>query len=121
MKLRGEIFESKERLEQITGAPVEHFSCPGGRWTPGVSRLAREAGYSSVATSRVGMNSPRTDRFRLSRIAVQRDTDAAAVTRVCRARGLAVQRSRYVMLSAAKRLLGNTLYERIRTGALGNG
>lgn len=119
--LRREIFESKERLEQITGLPIEHFSCPGGRWTPSVSRIAREAGYTSVATSRVGINSSRTDRFRLSRVAVQRGTDAAAIVRACRSEGLTVQRSRYLVLSAAKRLLGNQLYERLRAGALGRG
>ncbi|MGA2255620.1 MAG: polysaccharide deacetylase family protein, partial [Thermoguttaceae bacterium] len=59
-ELHYEIADSKQALEQITGRPVEHFSCPGGRLNSRVVEVAREAGYRSLATSRMVGNSPRT-------------------------------------------------------------
>ncbi len=77
--LQREIVSSRERLEQIIGKPVEHFSCPGGRWNAAVSERCRRAGYRSVATSRIGINRVPGDAFRLARIAVQRDTAPSAL------------------------------------------
>src|SRR5579864_5557977 len=68
--LQREIVEAKSQLEQIVSAPVEHFSCPGGRFDPRVAKLARQAGYRTVATSRIQANSKTTDPFALGRVAV---------------------------------------------------
>src|SRR5262245_36862611 len=51
--LHREIVEAKEKLEQISGVRICHFSCPGGRWNQRVADVAREAGYNSVVTSRI--------------------------------------------------------------------
>lgn len=118
-RLREEVSGSKERLEQLTGRPVAHFSCPGGRWDSRVAALAREAGYESVATSAVGVNTRATDPFKLSRVAVTRGTTADEVLRVARGEGLAARRARVAVLDVAKRVLGNSIYERLRTAALG--
>jgi peptidoglycan/xylan/chitin deacetylase (PgdA/CDA1 family) len=120
-ELRTEVLESKDRLEQIIGAPVDHFSCPGGRWTPLVSEIARAGGYRSVATSRIGVNSHRSDPFRLARVAVRRETDVATFSRLCRSEGLLAERARNSVLAAAKGLLGDRLYERVRAGVLHRG
>ena len=45
-QLRVELGEAKERLEQITGTRIVHFSCPGGRWS------RRRRGCSGCSTSR---------------------------------------------------------------------
>lgn len=118
-QLRAEIAEAKDRLEQMTGQNIAHFSCPGGRWTAAVARVAREAGYSSVATSRIGANTKTTDRFNLSRVAVMRGLDAAEFSRICRAEGFARRRTRAGLLNAAKAILGNSIYERVRSSVLG--
>ncbi|HKG15737.1 MAG TPA: polysaccharide deacetylase family protein [Pyrinomonadaceae bacterium] len=118
-RVREEVAGSKERLEQLTGRRVAHFSCPGGRWDSRVARLAREAGYESVATSAVGVNTRATDPFRLSRVAVTRGTTVQEVLRVSRGEGLAARRARVAVLDVAKRVLGNSIYERLRTAALG--
>ncbi len=120
-QLRVEIVEAKDRLEQLTGRAVGHFSCPGGRWDERVARLAREAGYVSVATSRVGANTPVADRFCLARVAVQQGTSLADFDGACRGRHFWRRRLKAGMLATAKRLAGNTLYEKFRTVVLGRG
>lgn len=118
-RVREEVAGSKEWLEQLTGRAVAHFSCPGGRWDARVARFAREAGYESVATSTVGVNTRASDAFKLSRVAVTRGTTADEVLRVARGEGLAARRARVAVLDVAKRVLGNSIYERLRTAALG--
>ncbi len=116
--LRSEMVESKDQLEQMTGRRIEHFSCPGGRWSRAVAAVAAEAGYASVATSRPGKNSRVVDRFRLARMTVMRGTGVEEFDRLCRAEVLLRQRAQGAVLTAAKRLLGNSMYERIRATVL---
>src|SRR5438128_8690144 len=80
-QLRVELSEAKDRLEQITQSRVAHFSCPGGRWSRRLARTAAEAGYESVATSRVGTNAMTTSPFHLARGAVMRDMNGNAFPR----------------------------------------
>ena len=117
-QLRVELGEAKDRLEQIAQCSVAHFSCPGGRWSRGLARSAAEAGYESVTTSRVGTNATTTSRFNLARVAVMRDMDGAAFARVIRGEGLTARRARAGLLNAAKVILGNSAYERVRARVL---
>ncbi len=116
--LRSEIVESKDQLEQMTGKRIEHFSCPGGRWSRAVASVAAEAGYASVATSRPGKNSRAADRFRLARMTIMRETGVEEFERLCRAEMLLRQRAQGVVLDAAKKVLGNSMYERLRSTVL---
>ncbi len=113
-----EIEGSKKALEDITGKRVAHFSCPGGRWDERVLRVARQAGYDSLVTSEIGLNSARSDPFKLTRVAVMRGMDARALGRIAHGEGLARRRAQSAALNAAKRVLGNTRYERARAAAL---
>lgn len=117
-EVRSELVDSKRELENITGRRVAQFSCPGGRWDRRVLRAARNAGYDSLVTSAIGINSVRTDRFRLRRIAVMRGMDADELTRVARGKGLLRRRAQSAALNVAKRVLGNSMYERLRSAAL---
>ncbi len=117
-RLMVEIAVAKERLEQLIGERVDHFSCPGGRWNPAVARLAQEAGYRTVATSRIGINLTEADPYKLSRVAVMRDTTLEDFDRICRAKGLLVKQARYATLAAVKGVLGNYVYERMRSKVL---
>lgn len=119
-QLRAEVFDSKEQLEQLTGSKVDHFSCPGGRWDPRVSQLARDAGYLSVATSEIGTNSDRSNRYRLQRLAILRSTSAESFSSMCRGEGLAMRRLKNVILDEAKDLLGDSTYDRLRARVLGH-
>jgi peptidoglycan/xylan/chitin deacetylase (PgdA/CDA1 family) len=117
-QLRVELAEAKDRLEQIIHTRVAHFSCPGGRWSRSLARTAAEVGYESIATSRVGLNTPTTSRFNLARVAVMRDTDSAAFARIVRGEGMTTRRARAGLLNAAKVILGNSAYERVRARVL---
>jgi peptidoglycan/xylan/chitin deacetylase (PgdA/CDA1 family) len=113
-ELSREIVEAKRRLEDMTGRQVEHFSCPGGRWTPEVAEVARSAGYRSVTTSRVGVNYPASDLFQLSRIAVMRDFQLPAFQAICRGQGIWQRQLRERLQTAAHKVLGNAVYDRVR-------
>jgi peptidoglycan/xylan/chitin deacetylase (PgdA/CDA1 family) len=113
-----EISESKQRLEDITGNQVAHFSCPGGRINSTAKKIALDAGYRSVATSRIGLNTNETDRFALTRVAVKRGVKASRVEAFCRGEGLFSSQVRETVLLATKHLLGNSMYERVRAGML---
>jgi peptidoglycan/xylan/chitin deacetylase (PgdA/CDA1 family) len=112
--LQREIGQAKTQLEQIVGKPVEHFSCPGGRYNTHVIQVARGAGYRSVANSRIHGNTPTTDPFALGRIAIPREIGLPAFQRICRGEGLWKIQLRDGLRNVAKQVLGNSLYDRGR-------
>ncbi|HEY7095800.1 MAG TPA: polysaccharide deacetylase family protein [Terriglobales bacterium] len=109
-----EIAGAKEALQQICGKSVDHFSCPGGRWSPKVAEMARESGYRSVATSRAGKNFTTTNPFHLARVAVMRDTTESQFLRLAQGRGLWPLQLRSHARSAIRTLVGNSTYDRMR-------
>lgn len=117
--LKHEIVESKSYLEQILGKPVDHFSCPGGRYNAVVASVARAAGYRSVATSRVHTNSSTTNAFALGRIAILRNTSIDGFAAICSGKALPRLRAEGALRDAARRLMGDSFYDRLRTLLLG--
>lgn len=113
--LHREIAESKTHLEEMTGRPVLDFSCPGGRWSSHVAAIARQAGYRSITTSHVAANRPTSDPFQLARIAVMRGITLTAFHDLCRGHGLWQRQLRNALQTTSHRLLGNTLYDRLRS------
>jgi len=110
-----EIKESKDRLEQLTGRAVKHFSSPGGLWSKEIALTAREAGYHSVVTAREGLNSQLTDPFRLARIPVYRRTSLERFAELASGRGTLGLRVRRHALDTAKSIVGWQRYKRLRT------
>jgi len=54
---KSEIFEDKERIESMIGAPVSFFAFPfgnNGDFTPESVRIAREAGYTDIFSTEPG-------------------------------------------------------------------
>ena len=117
-QLHSEVVEAKDRLEQMIGRSVNHFSCPGGRWSRALAEVAQKAGYRSIATSYIGTNSATGDRFRLARVPVMRGTSLADFERVCCAKGLRKLSTRSAGLSFIRSLLGNSTYVRVRSAVL---
>jgi len=113
--LNREIVEARHELEQILGEPVKHFSCPGGRYNQRILNTARLAGYCTVATSRACANSTSTNQFALGRVAVMRGTDLQKFEALCCGRGLWQLRIRDAFRQTAKRLLGNSTYDHVRS------
>jgi peptidoglycan/xylan/chitin deacetylase (PgdA/CDA1 family) len=116
--LRRELLESKRDIEDTIGQAVTHLSCPGGRTNRRVAEAAREAGYETMAASRVGANGAYTDPFALARCPMLRDTTQRTFEAFCRGNGLAALQLRDRALGAAKTLLGTRLYASIRNAAL---
>lgn len=114
-ELKVEVVESKHKLEQIIGQRVSHFSCPGGRWSRRVASMAEQAGYGTVATSRVGTNSALSNPFCLSRVAILRSLEPADFLRISQGRGLTLQRLAQSVRSTAQRTLGDERYDRFRS------
>jgi len=117
--LKREIADAKSQLEQILGRPVEHFSCPGGRYDHRVARVARAAGYRTVATSRMHANSTDTDAFALGRVAILRELPATGFAAICSGKALPRLRAQSTVRNAVKQLLGNSFYDRVRAVLLG--
>lgn len=118
--LQKEIVGAKRQLEQILGKPVEHFSCPGGRFNKRVIEIARSVGYRSFATSRTHANYESTDPFALGRVAVMRGLELKTFESLYQGHGLWQLTLRDSMRDGAKRLLGNSFYDRVRATMLRN-
>jgi peptidoglycan/xylan/chitin deacetylase (PgdA/CDA1 family) len=116
--LRREIAESKAELEQITGKGIDHFSCPGGRYDSRVLRVARNAGYRTVSTSRIHANSPSTDPFALGRVAMLRGVPLTAFAAICAGKSLRAMRAQAVLRDGAKKIMGNFIYDQLRAKVL---
>lgn len=117
-RLRRELLESRLEIEDILSRPVTHLSCPGGRLSRRVADAAREAGYETMATSRMGVNGPGSDPFALARCPLRRDTPQHTFEAFCRGDRLRGLQVREHALGAAKTLLGNRLYNSLRHLAL---
>jgi len=69
-----EITGSKQRLEDVLGAPVTMFSYPNGgaerHYTPELQRVVRTAGYDAATTSRNGFARLQSDPYALERLQV---------------------------------------------------
>ncbi len=118
-RLREETVVAKDRLEQISGVTVDHFSCPGGRWDSRVLDAVRNAGFRTMATSRTGMNSSSTDPFQLTRVAVLNTTGSDDLGRACRGQGLGRIQLQEKAREAGKWILGNSAYDSVRNLLLG--
>jgi peptidoglycan/xylan/chitin deacetylase (PgdA/CDA1 family) len=113
-----EVAEAKSQLEQIIGHPVEHFSCPGGRNNQRVSEIARRAGYRTLATSHIQSNSALSNPYALGRVAVMRATSLVSFEDLCSGRGLWRRRLLTQLRGATLELLGNSVYDRLRSALL---
>ena len=83
-----------------------------------MSRVVREAGYNSLVTSSIGVNTPDSDSFHLKRVPIMRGTGIEEFVRISRGEGLALRRAQSAVLNVAKRVLGNSVYEKIRATVL---
>jgi peptidoglycan/xylan/chitin deacetylase (PgdA/CDA1 family) len=113
-----ELNQSKCHLEQLTGKPIQHFSCPGGRWSSTAAQIAMDSGYISMATSQIGINTKNSSRFSLYRFPIMRDTSVLDLEQICLGKGLALRQARENVFYMAKTLLGNSLYEKVRSKLL---
>ncbi|TWJ17321.1 polysaccharide deacetylase family protein [Geobacter argillaceus] len=116
-----ELDESQSELTRLTGQLIESFSAPGGRMNDRAIAAAKQCGYSILCTSQVGLLKFGRSMVNIPRITIRAETslrefaglvagDAAFTARMARKARL---------LAAAKSVLGNRLYEKMRAVVLG--
>ena len=113
--LNREIVAAKVELETVLGKAIEHFSCPGGRYDSRVIRIAKAAGYRTLSTSVPRANFPSSDPFHLGRIAITRGVSNSSFLDLCRGNALWKMQLKVRLNDSAKRLLGNSTYDRLRS------
>jgi peptidoglycan/xylan/chitin deacetylase (PgdA/CDA1 family) len=113
-RLREETQGAKDKLEQIAGVRVDHFSCPGGRWNGRVTHAVKQAGFRTMATSRAGVNFSITDPFALARVAILNGMSSDGVLRISQGKGLVGTRIQEQARDAVRRVLGNQVYDSLR-------
>ena len=119
-ELKREVVDAKLQIESIVGHPIEHFSCPGGRYDQRTLQVARRAGFATVANSQFYANSPGTSPYELGRVAILRDlTIEQFAGDTCQGRGLWKKRLQHQARRGVQRALGNSAYDRLRAVLLG--
>jgi peptidoglycan/xylan/chitin deacetylase (PgdA/CDA1 family) len=118
-ELKREVLDAKLQIENIVGHPIEHFSCPGGRYDQRTLQMARRAGFATVANSRFYANSSSTSPYELGRVAMLRDLTIEEFSDTCHGRGLWKKRLEHQARRAAQGVLGNRAYDRLRAVLLG--
>ncbi len=121
-EVMAELCDSKRAIEDRIGRPVELFAPPGGRMGAGFAEQARQAGYTTVCSSRVGLWNVEASTLEVPRMAVLRHTSEAQWSRWVRQDRREMMRCllRHQVLTSGKRLLGNRRYEKLRQGLLGS-
>lgn len=118
-ELKREIIDAKLQIESLLGHPIQHFSCPGGRYNQRALATARQAGFATVANSQFYANSSSTSPYELGRVAMLRDLTIEEFGDTCRGRGLWKKRLQHQARRSAQRALGNRAYDHLRAVLLG--
>ena len=118
-ELKREVVDAKLQIEQIVGHPIEHFSCPGGRYDQRTLQMARRAGFRTVANSRFYANSSSTSPYELGRVAMRRDLTIEEFGATCHGRELWKKRLQHQARRSVQRVLGNRAYDHLRAVLLG--
>ncbi len=119
-EISDELARSKTRLEAILDAEVPALALPGGRGDARVRRLAARAGYRLMFTSRIGLAAPGEDALDLPRVPITNRQDEQFLARLLAGddRDLRAMARSARLRGAARALLGNRLYDRLRAGLM---
>jgi len=117
-ELKREIVDAKLHIEQIVSHPIDHFSCPGGRFNRRTLEMARRAGFRTVSNSLFHANTSRTSPYHLGRVAMLREMPLAEFAATCRSQGLWKKRLQHRVRRGVQRMLGNGIYDRLRKALL---
>ena len=109
-----EISGAKSVLEEMIGAAVHHFSCPGGRYDSRTIKVAQAVGFRTLATSVPRVNTRSTDVYSLGRVAITRGLNETAFKAICHGDGLWKLQFSGRVRSGAMKMLGNRGYDRLR-------
>jgi peptidoglycan/xylan/chitin deacetylase (PgdA/CDA1 family) len=118
---RDELARSRDLLESVVGARVDHFAPPGGRWSARTERTLRDLSFCAVSTSVFGYNDAARVRFAYRRIPVVLATTIDRFEAVARGSRtpLLPAYARAAVLSAVRGALGERAYARVRAARPG--
>lgn len=118
--LRDRLYAARIAIEDQVGTSVTLLAPPGGRMPPGLADVARQCGYHHILSSRPGRIFAGRKARVLPRMAITSALDERRFGAWIAGSLLAISREqvRYGTLSMAKRLLGDSRYERVRMHAL---
>jgi peptidoglycan/xylan/chitin deacetylase (PgdA/CDA1 family) len=121
-ELREELLQSRTRLEDALGAPVTAMAYPHGARTHRTDCEARAAGFDWIYTSEPGELLNVKSGHTLPRIAITRHTDLATFMRLIEGEPLLMARLvlRRRLLTWSRRILGERLYQGVRTRLIGH-
>jgi peptidoglycan/xylan/chitin deacetylase (PgdA/CDA1 family) len=119
-QLRAALNAAREEISQRIGRPATLLAPPGGRMPRHLAQIARECGYTHVLSSRPGRIDRASDACILPRMSVTATTTEADLEKWIDGsqRTFLRERIRYGSLAMAKRLLGDSRYERARARAM---
>ncbi|HYF95916.1 MAG TPA: polysaccharide deacetylase family protein [Symbiobacteriaceae bacterium] len=81
-RLVREIAGSRQALEAETGATVEFFCYPAGKWNELVLQTTREAGFLGAVTTRFGLADPGQNPYRWDRVRVNKGISPVGLGRL---------------------------------------
>ena len=109
-RMREELKDSKELLQNRIGSEIFSFSAPKGYFHTKIKVFAREAGYRMVFTSQFDLIPRGQDLFCLNRLAIRRDLDLRGFARTLEGR-LGLKKYSEQAKAAARALLAPALYD----------
>ncbi len=118
--LRDRLYAARIAIEDHVGTSVTLLAPPGGRMPPSLADVARQCGYLHILSSCPGRIAASGQARILPRLAVTTALEERRFMAWIASNPLAIlrERIRYDTLSLAKRLLGDSRYERVRMHAL---
>lgn len=122
-ELTSEMVQSTAILSKIIDSPIRALGAPGGRLHPDLCAISRRCGVETISTSRFGLLTINSSRLSIPRVPVLRTTTANDFQNIVNGDRRYYRRKmiRHTILQSAKKLFGNTLYERLRTRVIRDG
>jgi len=111
-----ELARSRQLLEDIVSAPVDHFAPPGGRWSNRTAETLRRLSYRAVSTSKFGYNDSSKAAFAYRRIPIVATTSLQRFDTIVAGSPwrLLPSYARAGTIAAVRRALGDAAYARLR-------
>jgi peptidoglycan/xylan/chitin deacetylase (PgdA/CDA1 family) len=89
-EISAELVQSRNKLieEGVCRGDSLAFCYPNGNYTPSISEMVKEAGYSMAVTTKGGWNSPNSDPYTLRRVGIHQDMTSTEGLFGCRLAGI---------------------------------
>jgi len=117
-KVFNELSTSKQMLSEIIGEPIQDFAAPGGRMGQTTIEIAKSCGYRFLYSSIPGpFLRTKAKEGVIPRFAIYNGTQLNDFIRIVQLDTcyLKLQKSKAACLNLLKKIMGNAIYERVRS------